>query len=105
VLDTLGAEARSRIELVRSGLRSILDVLSKRAGVATLAALPSNGSRGKSTAAARTAGKGVPAATRRSATQQRMAAKRADSGKRTSAAKRSTAARTMKNGKRKRASA
>ena len=29
VLDTLGADARARIALVRSGLRSILDVLSK----------------------------------------------------------------------------
>jgi len=104
VLDTLGAAARSRIELVRSGLRSILDVLSKQAGAATLAALSSNGSRTKSTGAARTTGKSAPATARR-ATQPRMAAKRTDSGKRTSVAKRTTAARRMKNGKRKRASA
>jgi len=44
VLDTLGADARSRIEIVRTGLRSILDVLSKRAGVATLPGLSRNGS-------------------------------------------------------------
>ncbi len=37
VLDTLGAEAQARIALVRSGLRSILDVLSKTPGATALA--------------------------------------------------------------------
>ena len=36
VLDTLGADARARIVFVRSGLRSILDVLSKSPGAAEL---------------------------------------------------------------------
>jgi DNA-binding transcriptional MerR regulator len=40
VLDTLGADARSRIAFVRDGLRSILQVLSKSAGSATLPMLP-----------------------------------------------------------------
>ncbi len=48
VLDTLGADARSRIELVRTGLRSILQVLSKRAGMATVPELPRNGWRRES---------------------------------------------------------
>ncbi len=39
VLDTLGEDARARIALVRSGLRSILDVLSKRPGTTELAEL------------------------------------------------------------------
>jgi DNA-binding transcriptional MerR regulator len=104
VLDTLGADVRSRIELVRTGLRSILDVLSKRAGAATLAALPSNGSRGKTSVAARQPSKGVSMAAR-PGTPRRMAAKRDDSGKRTAAAKRTTVARRTKSGKRKRASA
>jgi DNA-binding transcriptional MerR regulator len=40
VLDTLGADMRARIVLVRSGLRSILDVLSKTPGATELAAVP-----------------------------------------------------------------
>ena len=57
VLDTLGADARTRIDIVRQGLRSILDVLSKRAGAATVAQLPRNGSskRSKSSKSSRTA--------------------------------------------------
>ncbi len=39
VLDTLGADARERIAVVRSGLRSILDVLSKTPGSIELAEL------------------------------------------------------------------
>ena len=39
VLDTLGADARARIARVRSGLRSILDVLSKTLGSSELAEL------------------------------------------------------------------
>jgi DNA-binding transcriptional MerR regulator len=54
VMETLGADARTRIDIVRQGLRSILDVLSKRAGDATVAKLPRNGS-GKSSSASRTA--------------------------------------------------
>ena len=46
VLDTLGADARARIELVRSGLRSILDVLSRSAGAAVLAEMSLNESLG-----------------------------------------------------------
>ena len=37
VLDTLGADAQARIALVRGGLRSILDVLSKTPGTMELA--------------------------------------------------------------------
>jgi DNA-binding transcriptional MerR regulator len=37
VLDTLGADARQRIALVRSGLKSILDVLAKDPGAIELA--------------------------------------------------------------------
>ena len=53
VLDTLGADARARIALVRGGLRSILDVLSKTAGSTAMADLrpadsraPANGRGG-----------------------------------------------------------
>jgi DNA-binding transcriptional MerR regulator len=42
VLDTLGADARTRIEIVRTGLRSILDVLSRRAGSMPVPELPRN---------------------------------------------------------------
>jgi DNA-binding transcriptional MerR regulator len=45
VLDTLGADARTRLDIVRSGLRSILDVLSKRAGAMPVPELPRNGTR------------------------------------------------------------
>jgi DNA-binding transcriptional MerR regulator len=48
VLDTLGADARTRIDIVRSGLRSILEVLSKRAGSMPVPELPRNGSVQKS---------------------------------------------------------
>lgn len=47
VLDTLGADARARIEIVRRGLRSILEVLSKRAGALPVPELPRNGSSGE----------------------------------------------------------
>ena len=57
VLDTLGADARKRIALVRSGLKSILDVLSTRPGTmparadaTACAATGGNGSASKSTA-------------------------------------------------------
>ena len=50
VLDTLGADARSRVDLVRTGLRSILDVLSKRAGASALPDLPRSGGTPKGAA-------------------------------------------------------
>jgi DNA-binding transcriptional MerR regulator len=50
VLDTLNADARKRIAVVRSGLKSILEVLSKDPGAAEFAPMrrgsSSNGSRG-----------------------------------------------------------
>jgi DNA-binding transcriptional MerR regulator len=59
VLDTLGADARARIALVRSGLRSILDVLSKAPGSTELAELrraaPTNGRGGARLAEAQSA--------------------------------------------------
>ena len=48
VMETLGDDVRTRIDIVRQGLRSILDVLSKRAGAATVAQLPRSGSNGSS---------------------------------------------------------
>ena len=49
VMETLGDDVRTRIDIVRQGLRSILDVLSKHAGAATIAQLPRSGSsRGSS---------------------------------------------------------
>ena len=51
VLDTLGADARTRVDLVRTGLRSILDVLSKRAGASELRDLPRSGGTPKGGAA------------------------------------------------------
>jgi DNA-binding transcriptional MerR regulator len=45
VIHTLKADARTRIDIVRSGLRSILDVLSKRAGSMPVPELPRNGAR------------------------------------------------------------
>ena len=65
VLDTLSADARSRIALVRNGLKSILDVLSKAPGAANVAEFregesvssPKRGStpRGRSSASTQTA--------------------------------------------------
>ena len=94
VLDTLGADARSRIELVRTGLRSILHVLSKRAGT-TLPELPPNGSHRETTLRAvkpANAGRGRPTASAKPA-------------KRATATKRSGTVRNVKTGKRKRTSA
>jgi DNA-binding transcriptional MerR regulator len=105
VLDTLGADARSRIELVRTGLRSILYVLSKRAGVTTLPELPRNGSRRETTLRAIKPGNGGRA-TRSSGTagQSRPSAS-AKPAKRAAATKRSGTVRKAKAGKRKRTSA
>ena len=104
VLDTLGADARSRIELVRTGLRSILHVLSKRAGAEALPALPRNGSRGEP--ALRT----VKPANGRSASAPAVASGRGRALTRSKPAKRSVpkhvaATRKTKAGKRKRTSA
>jgi DNA-binding transcriptional MerR regulator len=52
-LDALGADARSRIDVVRKGLRSILDVLSKRAGAGVVPQLARPNGAGKRSAAAR----------------------------------------------------
>ncbi|MGH9256604.1 MAG: MerR family transcriptional regulator [Vicinamibacterales bacterium] len=106
VLDTLGADARSRIELVRTGLRSILDVLSQRAGLATLPDLAQNGSRRDApwrTSTSAQSGRGGRSSTdgRRSSPSARL-----EAAKRPAAAKRGmTPARKAKTGKRKRASA
>jgi DNA-binding transcriptional MerR regulator len=81
VLDTLGADARTRIDIVRSGLRSILEVLSKRAGSMPVPELPRNGSFG-----ARTASSGrhpAPKAAKRAASVKRGAvARKGSSSKR-----------------------
>ena len=45
VLDTLGTDARARIAVVRSGLRSILDALSKAPGAVRIADLPAADAR------------------------------------------------------------
>ena len=100
VLDTLGADARSRIELVRTGLRSILQVLSKRAGMATVPELPRNGSRRESALRAVKPSNGRSTAS--AAGRGRTAAKPA---KRASTPKRASGARKVKTGKRKRTSA
>jgi DNA-binding transcriptional MerR regulator len=104
VLNTLGADARSRIELVRTGLRSILHVLSNRAGT-TLPELPANGSRretmlravkpangGRATRSSANVGRSRPSASAKPA-------------KRAAATKRSGPVRKAKTGKRKRTSA
>lgn len=96
VLDTLGADARTRIEIVRSGLRSILEVLSKRAGSMPVPELPRNGSSAPARAAVAA---GRPA--RAARPHRRPAAKAA---KRGASAKRGAAARKGRS-RRKRASA
>ncbi|MGH6783657.1 MAG: MerR family transcriptional regulator [Sphingomicrobium sp.] len=89
VLDVLGADARARIAAVRSGLRSILEALSKAPGSVTLAAVArESGANGNGTSR-------TPPARRKM-----VAAKRAAPTKRASAARKS--ARTAK---KKRASA
>lgn len=93
VLDTLGADARTRIDIVRSGLRSILEVLSRRAGAMPVPALPRNGSSG--------AARPAEAARRPRATANRRAAK---TSKRVAAVKRGAGARKGSS-RRKRASA
>ena len=82
MLDTLGADARARIEIVRRGLRSILDVLSRRAGTMAVPELPRNGSSGTArTARPRKAA--VPARTKkRHGAAARGAASRKSSARR-----------------------
>jgi DNA-binding transcriptional MerR regulator len=104
VLDTLGADARSRIELVRTGLRSILHVLSKRAGT-TLPELPPNGSHRETTLrAVKPANGGRAAQSSANAGRGRPTAS-AKPAKRATATKRSGTVRNVKTGKRKRTSA
>jgi hypothetical protein len=104
VLETLGANARTRIAIVRSGLRSILEVLSKRAGSMPVPELPrdvpwngSNGRRRKAASRLRKA-RGPASTTGRIRSSGR-------GKKRLAAAKRGTAARKGRGSKRKRASA
>jgi DNA-binding transcriptional MerR regulator len=80
VMDTLGADAKSRIEVVRQGLRSILDVLSKRAGMEAVPQLPrsSNGSSRSKPSASPRSGR---------AAKSRPAPKRAAAPKRTASRK------------------
>ena len=85
VLDTLGADARSRIAFVRAGLRSILHVLSRAAGTAALppSSFPNGASRkaasageskpGRRAAAARTERQRSAAKNSRSSTPKRRA--------------------------------
>jgi DNA-binding transcriptional MerR regulator len=104
VLDTLSADARSRIELVRTGLRSILHVLSKRAGT-TLPELPPNGSHRETTLrAVKPANGGRAAQSSANASGSRPTAS-AKPAKRATATKRSGAVRKVKIGKHKRTSA
>ena len=70
VLDVLGADARARIAAVRTGLRSILEALSKAPGAVAIGqmregAANGNGSSRASRAAARDDRRGGPSADRR----------------------------------------
>jgi len=96
VLDTLGADVRTRIDIVRSGLRSILEVLSTRAGSMSVPELPRNGSSQSSGRAAGTRRRAPAVSSRRRAS--------AKTAKRVAASKRRTASRKGSS-KRKRASA
>ena len=78
VLDTLGADARSRVDIVRQGLRSILEVLSKRAGTEAVPELARNKRSSKPSASPRSG---------RTTTKSRPAAKRGVAAKRTAARK------------------
>lgn len=94
VLDTLGADARTRIDIVRSGLRSILEVLSKRAGSMPVPELPRNGSAQASLRPASSPRRHSRAvATRRAAAKasKRAASKRAAGRKGSSKRKRANA--------------
>jgi DNA-binding transcriptional MerR regulator len=103
VLDTLGADARSRIELVRTGLRSILHVLSGRAGVTPIPELPRNGARRETALRAVKPENGTRA--NRPAASVRRSSNAPKAAKRSVTAKRGPAAGKAKTGKRKRTSA
>jgi len=105
VLDTLGADARSRIELVRSGLRSILHVLSRRAGLTTLPELPRNGSRREGALRAVNPANGRRAERSSGNNRQSRPSNPPKAAKRTATVKRSAVAGKAKTGKRKRTSA
>ena len=76
VLDTLGADARKRIAVVRSGLKSILDVLSKDPGAAAFAPMR----RESSNRSSRGGSSGPPA--RATASKRRAPAAKAGKTKR-----------------------
>jgi len=94
VLDTLGADARSRIAIVRTGLRSILDVLSKRVGSATIPELPRNGSSAEHWSGAPRARKSVARRTAKS-TKRGAARKRRGSVRKGRSTKRKRATHGM----------
>jgi len=78
VLDTLGADARKRIANVRSGLQSILEVLSKDPGASQFAPMrraSSNGGRSGASSSARSSAskRRVPAAKASKTTKRRRA--------------------------------
>ena len=105
VLDMLGADARSRIDRVRSGLRSILEVLSKRAGTSSLKEVPRNGGtseKRRPAAAARKASGGRAAAKRSVATRRAAASSRTKATKRVASKPRAGASKGA-SGRRKRA--
>jgi DNA-binding transcriptional MerR regulator len=80
VLDTLGADARDRIALVRSGLKSILDVLSADPGATELApmqiAAGGNGSGRTQAARSRRGPSGPPTRAKRAAASKGNKSKR-----------------------------
>jgi DNA-binding transcriptional MerR regulator len=78
VLDTLGADARQRIALVRSGLKSILDVLGRDPGASELAPMPlapSAGDNGSGRSQSRRSS-GPPARAKRAAVRKGSKTKR-----------------------------
>jgi DNA-binding transcriptional MerR regulator len=105
VLDTLGADARSRIELVRTGLRSILYVLSKRAGTTLPELPPPNGSRRETTLRAVKPANGGRAPRSSVNVGRSRPSASAKPAKRAAVTKRSGPVRKAKSGKRKRTSA
>lgn len=92
VLDTLGADVRKRIALVRSGLKAILDVLSQNPGTAELTPIRTGASAGRS-----------PASSGRSTTSRSRSASRPPA--RASASKRRVATGKAGKDKRRRAGA
>jgi DNA-binding transcriptional MerR regulator len=78
VLDTLGADARDRIALVRSGLKSILDVLSSAPGTTELAPMQIGAAPGRN-GAGRSSGSRP---TRAAASKRRAGARKTTKSKR-----------------------